>query len=125
MKKKTSNHNVKVEKMVVFVKAFEYYYHKFNFDSLKLKFKPKFNHGFTMVMAIYNVLFDKLYTILTLFTMGLFSWGFIRIGGGAEKDPLRKIRLTYPTMITFGTIIPYLKKIQKIYKSRDTPLEFY
>ena len=29
---------------------------------------------------------------------------------------------TYPTMMKLGTVIPYLKKIQKIYESRDTPL---
>ena len=32
---------------------------------------------------------------------------------------------TYPTMMKLGTIIPYLKKIQKIYFSLDTPFEFY
>ena len=31
---------------------------------------------------------------------------------------------TYLTMIKFDTVIPYLKKIQKIYESRDTPPEF-
>ena len=31
---------------------------------------------------------------------------------------------TYPTVIEIGTVIPYLKKTQKIYESRDTPLEF-
>ena len=30
--------------------------------------------------------------------------------------------VTYPTMMKLGTVIPYLKKIQKIYESRDTPL---
>ena len=33
-----------------------------------------------------------------------------------------KICHTYLTMMKLGTVIPYLKKIQKIYKSRDTPL---
>ena len=27
-------------------------------------------------------------------------------------------------MMNLGTVIPYLKKIQKLYESRDTPLEF-
>ena len=36
-----------------------------------------------------------------------------------------KICHTYPTMMKRGTVIPYPKKIQKIYESRDTPLEFY
>ena len=38
--------------------------------------------------------------------------------------PLRKICHTYPTMMKLGTVIPYLRKIQKIYKSRDISLEF-
>ena len=38
--------------------------------------------------------------------------------------PLPKICHTYPTMMKLGRVIPYLKKIQKIYESRDTLLEF-
>ena len=83
-------------------------------------------------MAIYKVLFEKLYTILTLLTMDLFfeaAHGLMGGGGGKKapppkKAPLPKIRLTYPTMMTLGTVIPYPKKIQTICKSRDTPLEF-
>ena len=43
---------------------------------------------------------------------------------GGKKAPLPKICHTYPTMMKLDTIIPYLKKIQKIYESRDTPPEF-
>ena len=78
-------------------------------------------------MAIYKVLFEKLYTILTLLTMDLFfeaAHGLMGGGGRGKKAPLPKIRLTYPTMMTLGTVIPYPKKIQTICKSRDTPLEF-
>ena len=32
-----------------------------------------------------------------------------------------KICHTYPTMVKLGTVIPYPKKIQKIYESRNTP----
>ena len=50
--------------------------------------------------------------VLTLFRVGLFGtaheWG----------------RHTYPTMMKLGTVIPSLKKSKKIYKSRDTVLEF-
>ena len=54
---------------------------------------------------------------------GLFR-GCSRIGGG-QKAPLKsKIRHTYPTMMKLGTDIPCPKKIQKIYESRDTPLDF-
>ena len=62
---------------------------------------------------------NTIYLILTLIRMGIFGaahgWG-----GGAKKSPLPKICHTYPTMTKFGTVISYLKKIQKIYESRDT-----
>ena len=32
-----------------------------------------------------------------------------------------KICHPYPTKMKLGTVIPYPKKIQKIYESRDTP----
>ena len=54
---------------------------------------------------------------------GLFR-GYSRIERGSKKAPLPKICQTYPTMMKIGTAIPYPKKIQKIYESCDTPLEF-
>ena len=45
--------------------------------------------------------------MLTLFRMGIF-----------------RAAHTYPTIMKLGTVIPYLKKIQKIYESCDTPPEF-
>ena len=45
-------------------------------------------------------------------------------GWGVGLFGLPKIYHTYPTMMKLGTVIPYLKKIQKLYESRDTPLEF-
>ena len=54
---------------------------------------------------------------LTLFTMDIF--------GAAQKGPpLAKICHTYPTMMKLGTIMPYIKKIQKMYESREIPLTF-
>ena len=50
---------------------------------------------------------QKLQFLLTLFRKGFF--------GAAH---------TYPTMVKLGTVIPYLRKIQKMYESRDTSLEF-
>ena len=44
--------------------------------------------------------------------------------GGAFLAPLPKIPHTYPTMMKLDTVIPYLRKIQKVYKSRGTSLEF-
>ena len=53
---------------------------------------------------------------------GLF-WGCSRMEV-AKMAPLPKLCHRYPTMMKLGTVIPYLKEIQKIYESRDTPLEF-
>ena len=39
------------------------------------------------------------------------------------KSPLSKICQIYHAMIKLGTVTPYVKKIQKIHKSCDTPLE--
>ena len=51
-------------------------------------------------------------------------WDCTRIwGGGEDKKNLPKICHTYLTM-KLGTVIVYLKKIQKIYESRVKPLDF-
>ena len=47
-----------------------------------------------------------------------------RMGEGQKGTPFPKICHTYPTMMKRGTVIPYPKKIPKIYESCDTPLEF-
>ena len=79
----------------------------------------------------------KLQTILW-FLMSIFKWNIdinpVQDGpfrccsqmgvGVGQKAPLPKICHTYPTMMKLGTVIPYLRKIQKMYKSRDTSLEF-
>ena len=49
----------------------------------------------------------------------------VRGEGAAKRPPFHKICHTYPTMMKLGELIPYLKKIQKIYKLLDTPFEFY
>ena len=46
-------------------------------------------------------------------------------GGRAFWPTLRKICHTNPTMMKLGTVISYLRKIQRMYKSSDTPLEFF
>ena len=54
-------------------------------------------------------------------------WGCSRIlvgGAGGKRFLPHKIFHTYCAIMKLGTVIPYLKKIQKIYKSRDTPLDF-
>ena len=59
---------------------------------------------------------------LTLFRMG-FS-GAAHGWGEGKKASFPKICHTYPAMMKLGTVIPYPRKIQKIFESRDTPLEF-
>ena len=55
----------------------------------------------------------------TLFRMGIF--GAAHGWEGPKRPPLPKICHTYPTVMKLGTVIPYLKKIWKIYESRGTP----
>ena len=50
--------------------------------------------------------------------------GLLSDGGGGAKRSLRKICHTYPTMMNLDTVIPYLKKFQKLYESHDAPLGF-
>ena len=60
------------------------------------------------------------YTVLQVFTvfrMGLFGAAHIWEG-------LFKVCHTYLILMKIGTVIPYLKNIWKIHKSRDKPLEF-
>ena len=47
------------------------------------------------------------------------------MGGGQKGSLFPTICHTYPTMMKLSTVIPFLKKIQKLYESRDTPLDFF
>ena len=60
--------------------------------------------------------------IFALFRTGIF--GAAHGWWGGQKAPLPKIFHTYPTMMKLGTVISYIKNIQKIYESRDTPPEY-
>ena len=53
-------------------------------------------------------------------------WGSSRIGGRevVEKGRLPRICRTCPTLLKLTTVIPFLKKIQKINQLRDTTLQF-
>ena len=54
------------------------------------------------------------------------GWAFLGLltDGWAKSPPPPHLKICriFPTMMKRGTMIPYLKYIQKIYKSRDTPL---
>ena len=65
-----------------------------------------------------------LHASLTLFRTGFFEASHGLGGGGGGAKSLTKICHTYPTMMKLGTVIPYLIKTKKIYKSRGTSLEF-
>ena len=61
---------------------------------------------------------------LTVFRMGYFQ-GCSQIGRRGRETNLTKICYTYPTMMKLGTVKPYIKKIQKIFKSCDIHLKFH
>ena len=50
-------------------------------------------------------------------------WGLLA-DRGAKRFPLYEVCHTYLTLMKLDTVIPYLKKIPKIDKSRDAPLGF-
>ena len=121
MKKQNNNQHVKVEKMVVFAKTFDYYHHKFSFGNffscpvklwknLNLKFRSKFNHGY-----LQSVVWTASYDFNPTDDEPFFETAHGLGGGGIS---------CHDEMMTLGTVVPYAKKIQKIYKSHDTPLAF-
>ena len=59
-------------------------------------------------------------TILILFRMAIFG----AAQGWGKESPLPIIFHIHPAIMKFRTVIPYLKKIQKLYESYDTPFEF-
>ena len=91
---------------------------------ISLKYFTSKDYWNLLFLVKYLTSFNSSKMLLTLFRMGFFG-GCSRMGGGGGKmDPLPKICHTYPTMVKLGTGIPCPKKIQRIYESRDTPLEF-
>ena len=75
-----------------------------------------------MMQNIFSSLLSAVLSALTLFRMSFFGAAH---GWGGGKALLLKICHTYPTMMKLSTVTPYLKKIEKLYESRDTPLEFF
>ena len=72
-----------------------------------------------------------LFCLLVLSGMGFFGTahgsggeGGGRRRGGYKNALLPKTSHTYPTIMKLGTVISYLKKFQKLFESRDTPLDF-
>ena len=84
-----------------------------------------FIQNINFLSSVFFVYWCPFVTIFNPIQDGHFR-GFSQMGWGGQKGrPLPKIRHTYPTMIKLDTVIPYLKKIQKIYESRDTSPEFW
>ena len=76
------------------------------------------------ILCLWNMFRGKKHTILLVNPIqdGLF-WGCSRMGGG-QKGPHSLKSVTHPLMMKLDTVIPYLKKSQKLYESRDTPRGF-
>ena len=72
----------------------------------------------------FGILIIKTMTILTLFRMGIvWVWLlglFTDVGDGEQKIPIPKVCHTYLSMMKLSTVIPYLKKIQKMYINQVT-----
>ena len=75
------------------------------------------------LMYSYTSIFTNLQLTVNPIQDGHF-WGCSRMWGGQKGPPLPKICHTYSTMMKLGTVIPYLKKIKKVYESRYTPPDF-
>ena len=128
MKKQNSNQNGKVEIWCYLPKP-DYYHHKFDFhnffsclklqNNLKLKFSSKFNHGLTIIMAIYKKLLEKIYTILTLFTMDLF-FGAVQELGMTKKAHFIKCVLRMLQSYHLALSYTLHKEDPKKYKPRYT-----
>ena len=69
---------------------------------------------FLATESLLKMMKNVFYFLLTLFRMGFLG----------DCPTLPKIFHTYPTMMKLSAVIPYLRKILKMYKSRDTSLEF-
>ena len=83
------------------------------------------NNNFRIVMVSKTRNLRSLFH-LTLLKMGLFGaadgWYWVW-----QKAPTPTPAITchkYPTIKSFHKVITYLKKVQQIYKPRDTPLKF-
>ena len=67
---------------------------------------------------------ERFIRTLPLFRMGIFRAAHGRGGGQKGTPTVPKICHRYPSMMKLGTVIPHLKKIQKICESRDISPEF-
>ena len=94
----------------------------------KLCIKFRFCETFTVTNFVTRILLIETMPSLRIINL-IQDWhfrGLLTDGrGGAKKARLPKICHTCPTMMKLGTIKPYLKKIPKIYESRDTHPEFF
>ena len=101
--RKTAANNIKAAEIYVTLK----YLSNYNFT----------NFGINLLVTWSDSLI--LFTIQDVPFRGS-SW----IGKGVKRPPIPKICQTYPATKEIRTVKPYLEKIKKTYKTRDTPLEF-
>ena len=97
MKKQSSSRNVKVEKMVVLTELLTITIASLIlviFFSCPVKLWKNWNWNLdrNLIMTIYKVLFENLYTVLTLLAMGLF-WGSAHGLVGSKRLPFLKYAL--------------------------------
>ena len=88
-------------------------------SSLEKKWSAKISRSFTEYPDFSRLIL--ICTGLTLFRMVFFGAAHGWVGAFLPPS-LKPVTLSYNMKL--GTVIPYLRKIQKIYKPRDTSLEF-
>ena len=106
--------------------------HHLNRDAHKfIKIMEQLNskRNWLMLLGKTNVKTERLNKIgqHVLILLTLFRIGFFRAAhgwGGGRGQNLSKICHTYPTTMKLDTVIPYLRKFQKLYESPGTPFEF-
>ena len=90
MKKQNSNQNAKVEKVLVFVKTFDYYHHKFNFGNFfNCPVKLLKNLDRNLILAMYKMLFEELY--FTLLAIAFFFEATPGLGRPKKPPSLKYI----------------------------------
>ena len=86
-------------------------HNKYSVNSTSVRAEP--------ILVFFSKFFTLLFYSLTLFRMGFF--GAAHEWGGGQKGPPSLKSVANILQWWNNKVIPYLKKIQKIYESRDTP----
>ena len=77
--------------------------------------------SYVIIFSLWKQLFNSLYAYWVKDSLKPVEDRHFR--GCSRRRGAKRLPHTYLTVMKLGTVIPYLKKTQKIYESRDTPLD--